>query len=299
MSKNITATESDYQRRVNDVPAGQFIADTNIELICQPESLGGFRYALFDFDGTISLLRAGWPTVMMSLMKGVLQQTPDCEPEPQLCVYIQELIERTTGKQTIYQMIELCEEVKRRGGTPLEAGEYKRRYLELLMAQIKSRLDDLRSGITKPGQMLVAGSIEFLDALQRRGVRMYLASGTDQEFVRDEAQLLGVAHYFGEHIYGAIEDYQNYSKAQVIERILKDSGASGCELLGFGDGYVEIDNTKSAGGTAIGVASDEEHRSGLPDAIKRERLIGVGADIIVPDFSHADALIGYLFGESE
>ncbi len=296
MSSHKIATESDYTKRVDHITSGVFLPDTNIEVISEPKCCGTYRYALFDFDGTLSLLRAGWPAVMTGLMKRVLLATPNCEPEPQLEIHIKELIERTTGKQTIYQMIALCDEVRQRGGEPLEPTVYKKQYLDLLMAQIQHRLDGLRSGSLKPEQMLVAGSIELLDSLASHGVQMYLASGTDQEFVRDEANLLGVAHYFGDHIYGAIEDYQNYSKAKVIERILKDCGASGSELLGFGDGYVEIDNTKNAGGTAIGVASDEENRSGMPDPVKRERLIGVGADIITPDFKHAKDLIQHLFG---
>lgn len=299
MNEHAISLESDYQRRVSDILVGQFITDTDVEIIHPLEQRGGYRHALFDFDGTISLLRAGWPVVMMSLMQQVLLDTPNCEPEPLLVAHIYELIERTTGKQTIYQMIELCDEVVRRGGHPLEAVEYKRQYLDLLMQQIRHRLDGIRSGLIKPQTMMLAGSIELLEALQLRGVCMYLASGTDQEFVRDEANLLGVAHYFGDHIYGAIEDYKSYSKAQVIERILTESKASGSELLGFGDGFVEIDNTKNAGGVAIGVASDEEHRSGLPDPVKRDRLIGVGADIIVPDFKNNHALIDYLFGETK
>ncbi len=296
MSSHEITTESDYTKRVDIDTSGVFLPGTDIEVIREPKCRGKYRYALFDFDGTLSLLRAGWPAVMTSLMKRVLLATPHCEPEPLLETHIKELIERTTGKQTIYQMIALCDEVRQREGEPLDAADYKKQYLDLLMAQIQHRLDGLRSGELKPEQMLVAGSIELLEALRAHGVQMYLASGTDQEFVRDEANLLGVAHYFGDHIYGAIEDYQNYSKAKVIERILKDCGASGSELLGFGDGYVEIDNTKSAGGTAIGVASDEEHRSGLSDTVKRKRLIGVGADIIMPDFTHAKDLIQHLFG---
>ena len=66
---------------------------------------------------------------------------------------------------------------------------------------------------------------------------------------------------------------------------------------GFGDGFVEIDNIKCVGGVAIAVASDETHRSGRPDPWKRERLIGVGADIVVPDYRHHRELLDYLWRE--
>ena len=298
MNNRAAGIEADYQQRTSTISSGQFLKNTNIELI-HPVKSTHFKHALFDFDGTISLLRAGWPDVMQQLMEQVLLEAPVCEPHDMLSENISQLIQRTTGKQTIYQMIELCAEVKKRGGVPLTPSIYKQQYLDMLMAQIGSRIEGVRSGKTAPTDMLVDGAVELLEALQQRGVCMYLASGTDQEYVKDEANILGIAHYFGSHIYGAIEDYQNYSKALVIERVFADSGASGSELLGFGDGYVEIDNTKSVGGTAIGVASDEIHRSGKPDTVKRNRLIGVGADVIVPDFHDSKALVSYLFGETK
>jgi len=101
--------------------------------------------------------------------------------------------------------------------------------------------------------------------------------------------------YFDGHIYGAIDDYRKYSKKMVIDRILRDNRVDGSSMLGFGDGYVEIQSIKAVGGVAVAVASDEAGRSGRPDAWKRERLIGVGADIVIPDFREKDALLAYLF----
>lgn len=289
--------ESDYARTVDSVECVRLIPGTEIEITREPSERGGYEYALFDFDGTLSLLREGWPSVMAPMMVDELMKTPGREPEDQLRAHVDDLISRTTGKQTIYQMMDFCGEIRLRGGKPLDPAVYKKAYLDLLMDTIGDRLDSLRSGRIEPEQMLVPGTYELLTELEERGVRMYLASGTDQPSVREEAKLLGVSRYFGEHIYGAVEDHRSYSKARVIESILAAGGASGSKLLGFGDGYVEIDNTKSAGGTAIGVASDERDRSGKPDQAKRDRLVGVGADIIVPDFSSASTLVGYLFGE--
>ena len=47
----------------------------------------------------------------------------------------------------------------------------------------------------------------------------------------------------------------------------------------------------------MGVASDEAGRSGKPDPWKRERLIGVGADLIIPDYRDWRLLLGYLWNE--
>ncbi|MCA9185583.1 MAG: HAD family hydrolase, partial [Planctomycetales bacterium] len=165
---------------------------------------------------------------------------------------------------------------------------------ERLMQRIAARRQGLSDGTIPAKDLLVPGSRELLEALRDRGIALYLASGTDEVFVKEEAELLGLTEFFGQHIYGAVDDYKTFSKAQVIQRILKTTQADPRQLVGFGDGYVEIQNVKQVGGIAVGVASDEANRSGKCDPWKRDRLIGVGADLIVPDFSQHEALIGYL-----
>ena len=83
----------------------------------------------------------------------------------------------------------------------------------------------------------------------------------------------------------------------VIDRILREHGITGRQLLSFGDGYVEIENTKQVGGLAVAVASDEAHNgSGRVDEWKRRRLLGVGADAVIPDFRDAISFVDYLLG---
>ena len=148
----------------------------------------------------------------------------------------------------------------------------------------------------RPDDLLVHGSRPFLELLQRRGLPLYLASGTDEVFVRQEADLLDITRYFGRHIYGAVDDYKQFSKKLVIERILRENRIPGERLLSFGDGYVEIQNTKAVGGLAVAVASDEAHNgSGQIDQWKRSRLLGVGADVVVPDYRDGEALLNCLF----
>ena len=128
---------------------------------------------------------------------------------------------------------------------------------------------------------------------------MYLASGTDEQYVIEEVELLGLKEFFGPRVYGACDDYRSFSKAMVIERILRENRVQGDSLLGFGDGYVEIQNVKEAGGTAVAVASDESQRSGRPDPWKRDRLIGAGADLVIPDYTDQRLLLAYLWNETE
>jgi hypothetical protein len=76
----------------------------------------------------------------------------------------------------------------------------------------------------------------------------------------------------------------------VLERILAEIGTAGARtLVTFGDGPVELRETRRRGGRAIGVASDELRRFGW-NMRKRTRLIRAGADFVVPDFSQWQAL---------
>ena len=287
--------EVDYTRIVADTESTRFLPGSPIEIIRPVEFTHLPEYALFDFDGTLSLIREGWMDVMIPMMVEILLDTGTAETRNQLQRLVYKFVTELTGKQTIYQMMRLKEEVALRGGTPADPLEYKHKYHNRLMERITSRREGLRAGQNAPSDMLVPGSIEMLDALKAKGVRMYLASGTDEGYVREEAELLEIDSYFGEHIYGAVDDYRSFSKAQVIRNILNNESVVPSKLVGFGDGYVEILNVKEAGGTAVGVASDEAGRSGKPDIWKRERLIGVGADLIVPDFRHHEDLVRYLW----
>ena len=276
---------------------GRFLPETSIEIINQTVATGGYRDVLFDFDGTLSLIREGWPEIMIAMMVEFLLQTPDHESEQDLRRTVSEYVMRLTGKQTIYQMIQLAEEVAKRNGAPLDPLEYKREYNRRLMRRISDRRESLRTGSAPAEEMLVPGTLELLESLVARGMRIYLASGTDEPFVKEEAELLGLTRYFGGNIYGALDNHQSFSKAMVIEKILTENAIRGASLLGFGDAYVEVANVKSVGGTAVGVASDEAGRSGKPDPWKRERLIAVGADIVIPDFRECGVLLDYLFDE--
>lgn len=261
-----------------------------------PFECGIFKFALFDFDGTISLIREGWQKIMVPMMLELLMETPKHEEEGEIAQIVRKFVAELTGKQTIYQMIRLAEEIARRGGTPLEPIAYKNEYNKRLMERIKKRISDLEQKKASPESMAVPGAIEFVKQLHASGVRCFLASGTDEKYVLHEAELLGLVPYF-EDIFGAQDDYKNFSKKMVIDRIIQTYHLSGTEFISFGDGYVEIENTKSVAGVAVGVASNEAERFGI-DEWKRSRLIAAGADLIIPDFRETNDLINYFLSPS-
>jgi len=265
------------------------------ELISSNIPRGKIRYAIFDFDGTISLIREGWQNIMIPMMVDILMDTPTHESQEEVHQIVRTYVSNTTGKQTIYQMIRLAEEVEKRGGNPKEPLEYKAQYHDLLADRISKRLQGLRNGRIKPDEMAVPGSIRALDQITQAGVTCFLASGTDEKYVLDEASLLGITPYF-QGIYGAQDDYRTFSKRMVIQNIITENQLKGPELVSFGDGFVEIEDTKSVDGIAVGLATDEANRKGI-DAWKRDRLIASGADVIMPDFIPFPELWQYLMPE--
>jgi len=252
------------------------------------------RVVLFDFDGTVSLIRSGWLEVMVPMMVELLMDLKTGEGQPEIRALVEDFVGRLTGKQTMYQMIELARQIELRGGRPLDPLAYKQTYLERLHRKIAHRLEELRKGEALPDKYLVPGARALLEALRDRGLKMYLASGTDQPYMRDEAELLQVARYFDGRVYGALDDYQSFSKKILIQRIIASAECEGPAFLGFGDGYVEIENIKEVGGVAVGVATAEPECRSV-DEWKRRRLVGVGADFIIPNFLCRDELLATLF----
>ncbi|MGH9583070.1 MAG: HAD family hydrolase, partial [Bryobacteraceae bacterium] len=265
-----------------------------IETIRGGASARNARVAIFDFDGTLSLIRCGWRDIMIPLCVGQLAALGTGESEAALAEVAGEFVWRLTGKETIYQMMALADAVRERGGEPLEPRVYKRMYLDRLWLLIRSRIDDLRAGRVPPEAYLVPGSRQILESLHSRGIRLFLASGTDHADVNEEARLLGLDGFFGDRIFGAQDDPNSFSKALLVQQLVSRAGFRAEELLVFGDGYVEIEEVKKAGGVAVGVATAEPDCRVI-DGWKRGRLIQVGADFIVPNFLDCEALANTLF----
>jgi len=164
------------------------------------------------------------------------------------------------------------------------------------MEKIKGRRDGLADGSINPEQLLVRGSVPLLKALKAAGITLYLASGTDQPQVREEASLLDLDKYFDGNIYGALDEHvTSCTKELVIKRLLSENGVDGTELLSFGDGYVEIELVSNINGYPIAVATDEKRKKGI-DLWKRDRLVKAGAGAVIPDFEEADKIVEFILG---
>lgn len=266
-----------------------------IEIVRPAASAAKAKVVIFDFDGTISLIRSGWIDVMVPMCLEQLVALHTGETESELRETVEEFVWRLTGKETIYQMMALADAVRQRGGEALEPLAYKRMYLDRLTVRIKDRLEALRQGQVSPERYLVPGARELLESLVERGQRLYLASGTDDANVKEEAGLLDISKYFDGRIHGAQDDLTSFSKALLVQQILSRANFQPDELLVFGDGYVEIEEVKKAGGVAVGVASLEPECAAV-DEWKRQRLIKVGADFIVPNFLSLHEILRTVLG---
>lgn len=268
-------------------------SDDTVEVVAETLPPGPFRAALFDFDGTLSLLRRNWQDVMIPMMVEILQETGTDESPEELYRVVEEFVMRLNGRQTIYQMMQLAEEVRKRGGQPEDPLCYKHRYHQRLAVQVEARIRAVREGRTAPDEMMVPGAREWLAFLCEKGLALYLASGTDLQYVQEELEVLGLHPYFQGRVYGALDEYWRFSKAQTIQKILAETGVSGEQIVAFGDGFVEMEETRKVGGLAVGVASNEQTRCGV-NQWKRQRLIRAGAHLIIADYRCAESLKRYL-----
>ncbi|OGG01787.1 MAG: hypothetical protein A3F83_04700 [Candidatus Glassbacteria bacterium RIFCSPLOWO2_12_FULL_58_11] len=287
-----------------DPRKAQYLPGTGIEIVNPGIVRGRIRQMIFDHDGTVSTLREGWEPIMEEVMLkcifGESFSTVSAAEFRLVQVRVKEFIDQSTGVQTIVQMQALADMVAEFGYVPaaeiLDAKGYKTIFNVKLLEMVHGRLARLEAAELECADFTVKGAVGFLESLGALGMRLYLASGTDQEDVVQEAGRLGYAGCFDGGIYGSVGDITKFSKKKLISGIISEHGLEGPELCTFGDGPVEIAETRRVGGLTVGIASDEVRGWGI-NLAKRDRLIKAGADIIVPDFTQGQALLDYLQGK--
>jgi len=276
--------------------------ESEIEIINNwPKSLN-ISHAIFDHDGTISTLREGWENIMLPMMmKAVLGEhfnNADESLYQKVFTRVTDFVDKTTGIQTLVQMKGLVDLVREFGMVPedkiLDEFGYKEIYNKELLKTVKFREAKLSRKELSLEDFTLKNAVKFLEKFYNAGITLYLASGTDEEDVKNEARILGYDYFFKGGIYGAVGDVTKEAKKIVLDRILNNIGDSeNGQVITFGDGPVEIRETRKRGGLTVGIASNEIKRHSLNES-KRTRLIKAGADIIIPDFSQLSLLLQLL-----
>ena len=261
--------------------------------IVRPARKSSFRFALFDFDGTVSLIRANWREVMLPYFTDVLQKTAPDRDRQELEQRAAAIVDGLTGKQTIFQCIELDREVQLLGGEHTDPEIYKQGFLDRMEERVVMCRKGLSDGTLRKEDWLVPGVENWVRILESKGIKCCLASGTDEEHVRLEARLLGVDRLFSGGIYGAKPEQTGGVKEELLSRLIRSGEVDGKTVLCFGDGPSELKAVKEVEGYAVGIAYDERRRFAT-DMRKRELLLKAGADMIIPDFTDSETLMKLL-----
>ncbi len=270
-----------------------------MEILNPQLSSGRYQAAIFDFDGTLSLLREGWPQVMTEVLWDQWQAAGLPADEPlATCQSIEQLILSENGSPPLRQMELFASAVRERGGRPVDPHACLQIYRQRLATMLEARYAAVRQGGPAAAvYWTVPGTHRFLEVLQARGILTFVISGTDYDQVATEVEMLGLARYISGGLFAPHGNDANFTKFNVISNLQKQYGWSGEDLIGFGDGVIETQVLKSLGGTAIGVAS---HPAGTiattPHPHKRQLLISAGADAVIPDYRDAEQLAAWLCG---
>jgi phosphoglycolate phosphatase len=265
-----------------------------IEIINPVVIRGSFRCAVFDFDGTLSLLRGDWQGLMVPMMVDALLATGTSESRAELTSIVEDFVTRLTGQPTMQQMYALCDEIEKRGRPRPDPRIYFNRYREMLINRTEARIAAIEAAEKQPDDFLVYGSRPLVEKLISAGFLLVIASGTNLADVCRESDILRIGNYFQERIFGPVNDDPDFTKEQVLRQLMVDHGLRGEQIVSIGDGPAEMRAIRAVGGLGVGVASDEVHQDGRINHLKRDHLIRSGADVIIPNYGNLDQILSLL-----
>jgi phosphoglycolate phosphatase len=274
---------------MNGAPASPAFSQ-DVFVRCTPRPV--ISHVVFDFDGTLSWVRHGWPELMFETFR-IHWPDPAHTLRPEWTTQMEAIVYGMNGKPSLLQMQRFASEAR----AAHDPESLRSHFQAALDARIQQRLGSISSGQSARDAYVVHGARPLLEYLRSLGMKLVILSSSVEHRVREEAEALGLTEYFGSHIYGSAPDPTGFSKQAVFERILASERITGENLLAFGDGPVEIECTKQLGGLAVAVCSDEEHNgSGVSHPYKFSQLLEAGADAAIPDYREAIPLVNHLLG---
>jgi phosphoglycolate phosphatase len=135
-----------------------------IELVLADHRPRSYKFGIFDFDGTLSLIREGWRKMMVQILSDLNSD----ESGPQIKRIVSDFVDELTSQHTIFQIIRLCEEITARGGQPDDPAIDKREFHDRLLAHISGRVERLESGASKKKKCRFPGALRSSKHCRRR-----------------------------------------------------------------------------------------------------------------------------------
>jgi len=279
--------------------------DGNVEIVREFAG-NSLSVGLFDFDGTISDERVGWPNLAVANNVAYLiaLTSPNMDHKEAEEMVLSD-IEFTIGIPTYLQMKRLRTMIEEHGYTGVELNPrmFKDSYNIALINMVESRRASLKTGELTMDDLRINGAMELLQTLNPRLSRgVYLASGSDLDAVSESVEYLGYSEFFPKDRIAAagLVNQDEDPKEMVIQGLLNEKNIRGDELVTFGDGFPEMLYTYLAGGVGVGVLSrDESHYEHLGHFTveqKRQRLLSAGAHILVYNpFENVPELLEAIF----
>ena len=285
-----------FFRQTHFTPAVPIAEDQlQIELLPSFQPRPRATHVVFDFDGTLSWIRHGWPEVMQTVMTDRIPLR-DGETPKELRDWLFGTMYNYNGRPTAVYMDAMRDEIQERGGEA-DHSEMLEAFLVALDALAQQRINKISNGACAPDDYLVFGARKLVNLMTTRGLKSIILSGNPNDQVNREAELLGIADYCEGHIYGHV-DANSFSKQSVMEKLMAEEKFTGENLIAIGDGGAEIKAARALGGLAVAICSDENvNGSGTVDPHKRDTLLAAGADAVIADYREPEALLGILMRE--
>jgi phosphoglycolate phosphatase-like HAD superfamily hydrolase len=253
-----------------------------IEIIRSSRLPRRIRAVIFDWDGTLSLLREGWAAIMTEQMSQILESAAPGMTAEVRAAAVESIVIGLNGRPTIVQMEAFSDLVREQGGARLSRTELLNDYQARLFTLIRERYRAIQSDANTAANWRVPSAVSFLQFCRDKRLPVIVISGTEIEHVRREAKLLKI-DWLVDAWRAPVGDDPDFSKRHAIDRLAEELRMHGTELLAFGDGVVETEEIKRVGGIAVAVATNEPPSRGINPA-KRERLIQSGADAVIADY---------------
>ena len=186
------------------------------------------RFAIFDMDGTLVDSMVYWKRLATEFLesKGVLEISPT----------VLERIKPMTMTESAALFIKECE----LSGTDESVAEE----MNAMMDEHYRRDIPLKPGVTV-----------YLEALQRKGVAMCVASATAEELMDACLSRLGVAHYFS-YLLSCETVGIGKNRPDVYWESAKRLGAESAEIAVYEDALYAAETAKNAGFYTVAVRDD-------------------------------------------